>query len=178
MVTLEENQIAMRKGSHEIGAFVNGECRGSARLQEVNGRYIAFLTVSGEDGEEVVFRLYDVTTGTEYAKVAEERISYQSDAVYGTMKEPMRMHFNMTGVGENDDMLSLYPNPAKDQVRIEGREIQSVKVYNTLGQMVYHEEYGNTDQVVLPLNSLSAGVYVVNVLTTKGLLTMRKLVKD
>jgi hypothetical protein len=178
MVTLEENQIAMRKGSHEIGAFVNGECRGSARLQEVNGRYIAFLTVSGEDGEEVVFRLYDVTTGTEYAKVAEERISYQSDAVYGTMKEPMRMHFNMTGVGENDDMLSLYPNPTKDKVLVSGTAIQMIRVYNTMGQLIHAEDCGNAEQVELNLNGFSYGVYTISVLTSNGLTINKMVVKE
>ncbi len=177
MVTLEENQIAMRKGSHEIGAFVNGECRGSARLQEVNGRYIAFLTVSGEDGEEVVFRLYDVTTGTEYAKVAEERISYQSDAVYGTMKEPMRMHFNMTGVGENDGTVSLYPNPTSAKVLVQGNGIESVRVYNAMGQLLHAEEGLSAEQVELNLGQYSAGVYTVSVTMANGQTSNNMVVK-
>jgi hypothetical protein len=156
---------------------VNGEGRGSARLQEVNGRYIAFLTVSGEDGEEVVFRLYDVTTGTEYAKVAEERISYQSDAVYGTMKEPMRMHFNMTGVGENDGTVSLYPNPTSAKVLVQGNGIESVRVYNAMGQLLHAEEGLSAEQVELNLGQYSAGVYTVSVTMANGQTSNNMVVK-
>ena len=46
-----------RDGNLELGAFVNGECRGSAKLYHVASidRYIAFLTVTGQDAEQVEF---------------------------------------------------------------------------------------------------------------------------
>ncbi|MCR5013197.1 MAG: fibronectin type III domain-containing protein, partial [Bacteroidales bacterium] len=108
MLTLDESVFGMAEGSHEIGAFVDGECRGSARLTNVDGKYVAFLTVSGENAETVNFRLYDVTTGSVYGS-ANESISYKSDDIYGTASNPMVLHFRNTGVGEFDGAVSLFP---------------------------------------------------------------------
>jgi len=102
MLTLDENVFAMSEGSHEIGAFVNGECRGSARLQQVGSRYIAFLTVSGEDDEEVSFRLFDVNTGAEYESNT-KGISYAGNAIYGSLAHPMILQF---GTADLDEMSS------------------------------------------------------------------------
>ena len=44
---------------YTIGAFVGDECRGEGRM--INGRF--FVTVHGEMGEKVSFRLYDALTG-------------------------------------------------------------------------------------------------------------------
>jgi hypothetical protein len=178
IVTLDENQLAVRKGSHEVGAFVNGECRGSARIEEVNGSYVAFLTVSGEAGEEVTFRLYDVTTGSEYAKVASERISYKANDVYGTLSEPMRLHFGVTGVNEGEDTLSVYPNPTSDKVMVKGNGIETMKVYNAMGQLLHMEECGNAEQVELSLGGYSAGVYTVSVKLGNGQTVNSMIVKQ
>ena len=177
MVTLDAESIAMSEGSHEIGAFVNGECRGSALLKYVDGLYIAFLTVSGEDGEEVSFRLFDVNNNEEFAGVAEERINYHADNIYGSLKAPMTLHFRNTGLNEYNE-IGLFPNPTKDKVMIEGQGIETVKVYNAMGQLLYTEVCGNAVNVELNLSSYSAGVYTVNVRLANGHQANRMVVKE
>ena len=46
---------------YELAAFVDGECRGRAKLQYVEpmDTYLAFITINGNEGEEIAFRLYD-----------------------------------------------------------------------------------------------------------------------
>ncbi|MCR5013395.1 MAG: T9SS type A sorting domain-containing protein, partial [Bacteroidales bacterium] len=177
MVTLDESVFGMAEGSHEIGAFVDGECRGSARLTNVDGKYVAFLTVSGEDAETVSFRLYDVTTGSVYGS-ANESISYKSDDIYGTASNPMVLHFRNTGVDEFDGAVSLFPNPAKDKVQILGNGIQTVKVYNAMGQLLHAEEFADVEVLTLNLSSFNAGVYMVSVTTTNGSTFNKKVVKE
>ena len=175
MATIDASVFAVSE-YYEIGAFVNGECRGSARLQKVDGNYVAFLTVSGNDGDQVNFMLYDFM-GNEVKGTAEESIVYVSDNIIGSVNNPMMLHFNNTGVNELDGMVSMFPNPTKDNVKIFGNGIQMVKVYNTLGQMVYSEECGNATEVELNLSAFSAGVYTVSVLTN-GQVTNKAVVKE
>ena len=43
----------------ELGAFCNGECRGSELPFEENGRWLYFMSIGGNNGEDITFRLYD-----------------------------------------------------------------------------------------------------------------------
>jgi len=138
MLTLDENVFAMSEGSHEIGAFVNGECRGSARLQSAEGKYIAFLTVSGEDDEEVSFRLFDVNTGAEYES-ATNGISYASNDIYGSIAHPMILQF---GPADVDEMSSA--------------ESEEVEVFTIMG--VSLGKRANANEAV---KSLKPGIYLL-----------------
>ena len=178
LATLDASRYTMTEGNYEIGAFVGDECRGSARLQRVGSQYIAYLSVSGEEGETVRFKLYDVTNNVEQG-LAEEQVSYVSNAITGTTHEPVVLHFRgTTDVNESAYSVSMYPNPTKDEVMINGREIETVKVYNALGQLVYMEECGSADNVELHLNGLSAGVYTVNVRMANGQQVNKRIVKE
>ena len=93
MVTLDAEAFALKDGGYEIGAFVDGECRGAARLLYLDGdTYVAFLTVNGEEGETVEFALYDVYADRVQPGMADETIVYQPNAVYGSVEEPMTLH--------------------------------------------------------------------------------------
>lgn len=177
MVTLDASQFVMSEGSHEIGAFVNGECRGAARLQIANGQLVAFLTVTGVQDEVVSFRLYDVENNVEFAGFADEQIIYRADDIHGSVKHPMTLHFRNTGVNEYGE-ISLYPNPTNGKVMIQGQAIETVKVYNAMGQLLLNEVVDNADQVELNLSSFSAGVYTISVSMTNGQRMNRMVVRE
>lgn len=67
--------------------------------------------------------------------------------------------FSGTGVDEDGEVImQVYPNPAKEQIRIEGLETNSeVELFNELGALV---RTVNTDQDV-DISDLPAGVYVI-----------------
>ena len=69
--------------SYTVGAFVGDECRGEGRF--VNGK--AYISVAGEMGEVVTFRLYDKWTG-EFIDVTTE-LTFTDMA--GTAKAPVMM---------------------------------------------------------------------------------------
>ena len=43
----------------ELGAFCNGECRGTKFPVEDEGQWLYFMTIGGNVGDEITFRLYD-----------------------------------------------------------------------------------------------------------------------
>ncbi len=170
MVTLDASEFDLGKGSHEIAAFVGDDCRGSARLQEVNGQYIAFVTVGGEDGEEVTFRLFDVNGGEVYPEVAQEKLRYATDAVFGSLKEPFKLHFRGTGLDETEAMLRVSPNPvyAHGEVRLglSTTEKVRVEIYSALGVKVMSKETSDGRVVLSP--AVVPGTYIMKVVSASG----------
>lgn len=76
-----------------------------------------------------------------------------------------------------DNPISLYPNPTNKEVNISSENIiNSIEVFNSLGQKVYQTNV-KAKEKVLDINSLSKGVYIIGVNTEKGY-TKKKLIKN
>ena len=74
---------------------------------------------------------------------------------------------DITNVDENltyESNCVIYPNPAKDFVKIEGTEAAEVRVYNALGQMV--KTVRGTNEV--DLSGLVDGVYLLRITDADG----------
>ena len=73
---------------------------------------------------------------------------------------------NPDGIEEDEtfSVVSVFPNPSKGKVIIEGVEVCSVQVYNALGQMVKTVEDTNEISVA----GLPEGVYVLRIRDEKG----------
>ena len=79
----------------------------------------------------------------------------------------LHVYWSSTGVEENNSKLSVYPNPAKDSFTVEGEGLQSVEVYNMVGQKVY-STLCEGHSTVINLNGVETGIYMVKVYTTDG----------
>ena len=75
-------------------------------------------------------------------------------------------HYSSTdGLDEpTENPLTVWPNPAKDFVRIEGTEASEVQVYNALGQMVKTVKGSNEINV----SGLAEGVYMLRITDADG----------
>ena len=67
-----------------------------------------------------------------------------------------------------EDAVSVYPNPVVDKLYIKGDNVQSVEVYNLVGQQVM-----TSANEVLDLSNLTEGVYFVRVVCDGGMFTKR-----
>ena len=68
-------------------------------------------------------------------------------------------------IEENKDSeISVYPNPVRDRVVIEGIEVVEVEVYNTLGQMV--KTIQGTNEITVA--DLPQGVYLLRIADAEG----------
>ena len=75
----------------------------------------------------------------------------------------VRYHYSQEGVEENAaSTINVYPNPAKDVLTVKAGNISSVSIYSLLGQRVYSEDV-NSDEAVINMSDLDAGMYVVRV---------------
>jgi hypothetical protein len=156
----------------EVGAFVGDECRGSVRLMRVEetGRYMAFLTIHGETGEPVSFRVLDDRGELEVKETMELSIN----AMVGDLKTPYVLH-----AGSNS--MVLFPNPVTkgEAFSVEMPSDSDlngarVEVYNALGNLVRTETLTGKDASLAGMTA--AGVYTVKVTDRNGNVNYSKLV--
>lgn len=75
----------------------------------------------------------------------------------------------------NADEISIYPNPVTSVVNISVDNLNSVSVYNAMGQLVY-EQNADDDVIKIDVSSWSNGLYYVNVMTSEGKKLLQKLI--
>ena len=144
----------------EIGAFCDGECRGSARpiyIEELDSR-IVFLTVYGEANETITFRYYDVDGEEEY-DIANTMI-FGINATIGDLMKPYVINRATTNINEkSENSISIYPNPADRNTEINlDAECERVEIYNSLGVMISaYENVNHIDGIE------TTGVYMIKV---------------
>lgn len=94
---------------------------------------------------------------------------YYINAVYSdeceAISETIEAMWIPDGVDEHWGQSCIYPNPAKDMLRIEGKDILQVEVFNMVGQKVLSVSE-NFDAI--QLNSLPDGMYFVRLQTKQG----------
>ena len=141
---LEMNDLAE---DYTIGAFVGDECRGEGKV--VNGT--AYITVAGDGGEEVSFRLYNKWNG-QYSDV-NTKLAFTDLA--GSVNAPVILNApNVTGI---DDVAmggeGIYFN---GNVLVLGQFNGVASIMTIDGRVA-----ATTTQSTISLDELPAGVYVV-----------------
>lgn len=75
----------------------------------------------------------------------------------------------VNSIDENEQVISLYPNPARDIVNVVTEsEINSVQIYNFSGQLVKSEQFFSTKQVQITTTNLSEGIYMLTLNNSKS----------
>ena len=154
---------------YEIGAFVNGECRGSSRLLYFAplDRYYAMMTVTGENGEKVDFGLIKHNSPIDGNSRSNESITFMSDAIIGTLENPYHISF---GTNQQIGALELFPNPVdrNQQFKLSlpfDEQIKKIELINSLGSVVYHEE----GAIKTTINGVAvSGVYTIKATCRSG----------
>ena len=70
-------------------------------------------------------------------------------------------------IGESNESVSVYPNPATNNVNIVALGIKHITVINALGQVVY-DANADGNMTTLDMTPYQAGVYMVRVTTENG----------
>jgi hypothetical protein len=164
-----DNNTVLNSDQLEIGAFSGNDCRGSIRLQEVEGfdnPYLGFLMVFGEAGDEIHFKVYDHATASEYAATASVD-RFVTDGIYGNPANPERIALNVTGIHDvSANALSIYPNPVKNQLYIRHNfsQLDKVEVVDISGRILILKDRNSLSEgESLDVSHLSKGMYLLKV---------------
>ncbi|MDD2205206.1 MAG: C25 family cysteine peptidase [Bacteroidales bacterium] len=83
----------------------------------------------------------------------------------------------ITGISDVENM-KIYPNPANDNVFIYATGIQTVNVYNNVGQLMFTKSYSSVNEVTVNTADLESGLYFFDVKTAdNGSVRTRIVVK-
>lgn len=72
---------------------------------------------------------------------------------------------------------SVYPNPTSGNVTVECKDMTSVRVFNSLGQIVQEYHFETQDNIILDMSPCPAGVYLLEVTSFNGKALKRMILK-
>ena len=181
---VETEDEELRSDGYELAAFADDECRGSVRLLYVEpiDRYVAFLTVFGEQGDMLEFRLTD---GLE-TQVSADELAFVSDGMVGTLALPKVLHFGTLGVDETSVMVRIYPNPIRRKGMLnialpETSGTMTVEISNMLGVTMFRNEVvmepTSVARITLP-DAVVPGTYILKAIRADGTVYYGKLVVE
>ena len=79
-----------------------------------------------------------------------------------------------------NDNFMVYPNPASSLVYVSmqntAETIAKVTIIDVMGKVVYSQPASNTNQLVVDVNAISKGIYLVEIITSEGSKATKKLV--
>jgi glucose/arabinose dehydrogenase len=79
----------------------------------------------------------------------------------------------------NTNTISIYPNPASDNLNIKSTNnnlIKSISIYDLKGSTVLTKDNIGISENNISINSLLSGIYMVNVISVKGISIIKKLI--
>ena len=173
-----------RNSNDIVGAFVNGECRGTASPQYVEplDAYLLFLTVHGDESEsgDVVFQVYHEETDEILYVPVQER--YNANDVVGSLTEPYVIDARTLAIGDPGyvpvvfSLAQNYPNPFNPVTKIgygiAEDAVVTISVYNLIGERVatlvnesknpgyYFTNWDSKNDLGMPV---SAGMYIYQI---------------
>ena len=175
----------LRSEDYELGAFAGDECRGATPILYIKetDSYLAFLTISGENGDAFQFRLLDRTTGTVYTEANNFRITYNDNDVVGTLNAPCLLTFkNMLSSEETlAGMMRIFPNPVEHSGSLHlslpehmaNNADLNIQIVDLLGQVVKEEHMSGNECAIS--SDFTPGLYMVKVFANGALILNNKL---
>tara|TARA_Y100000782_G_C10187590_1_gene267681 strand:- start:5050 stop:6861 length:1812 start_codon:yes stop_codon:yes gene_type:complete len=170
-------QTAIEVGSAACAynaSILNAPGASTCTLVGVAVDYTGNVYATGDYVEEL--EAFNTSTAT-YAPIVHpnpgvrENFSTRFDFLAGSTLEYYKQS-TTNSVALTDDentQLNVYPNPAKDRVQValesNTEEMWNVKIYNTLGALIYTSSELSSEQSLLDidLNEMPAGVYLLRV---------------
>ena len=71
-----------------------------------------------------------------------------------------------------EETIAVYPNPVRDRLTVKADNLQSVEVFNLVGQLVM-----STTSAVVAMDELNQGIYFVRI-TADGQTVTKRIVKQ
>ncbi len=170
-----ENSVLDLGGSRAVDAF-------NIYRSTSEGNYTLLATVPFEAGMTSYEYLdTDVETHIGYYYQVTAHYTYEEDvecesppAMSLLIPEDDFVYVYITGVEElSQAEARIYPNPANNSINIEAKDMQRITIVNAVGQMVYDKELDQLSKVTLNTASYEAGMYILRIATSNGMVTKR-----
>ncbi len=111
--------------------------------------------------------------GTYYYKVTAYYADIDCESDYALAEGSTDDYVTVTvvSINENSDShIKIYPNPAKDRIKVEAEHINSLTIVNMMGQVVMRQD-ADSDEMTLDLGDFESGMYMLQIETASGVVT-------
>lgn len=177
-VSSQNGQDLLRAGDL-IMAFHGEEIRGVSEavfVPDLN-RHIFILTYySGEDMQDISFRIRFEKAGIEY--VPDLLLPFQADGIYGEAYLPHHIMVKDLSLDVDrleGNTLSLYPNPASDELMIwSSFPLREINIYTLTGEKIGHL-MSTENSLRIPVRHFAPGIYTLEAVTGDRVI-IRKIV--
>jgi len=141
---------------------------------QITNELIAFDSILENSGNDFMsIKLQDDNINATWGDTRSGRLNiwFQSLTTNGLV-------LNTQQVSPKQDLrVALFPNPSSSKVTVISELIYRIVVYNESGSIVLSEEYNQrTDAVEIDISGLESGAYLIQTVTSKGVLT-KKMIK-
>ena len=127
--------------------------------------------------ENIIAKHYNIATPTH---PGEQQLAITLTDFYGNTRTITKdLYVNPCHEVEVDEdenvVLSVYPNPARENIIVEGENIAEIEICNLLGEVVYEMQQCNGNNVI-STDGMGAGSYFVRVRMEDGKVVTKKIV--
>ena len=178
-----ENSCLIKSGSQwkpvtEFGTYLSWMLR--AYTSPIESQDIKSNVYWGpeEGGENLIVLGYEALPATQASYNTTENQRYHVTALWnGRETENSNVIYlgPSVGVEDNDIMAAdfeAYPNPVSDRLTIKAQGLRHVSLVTLTGAKVF-ERFVNGENAVIEMGNLSQGMYLLNILTEKGVRTVK-----
>ena len=142
------------------------------RKEEIEKEFVLVANVPAIEGQEEYEYFNPVHSGS---------VSYIIKAVYEREDETLESDGNVieiyiTDIQENDDNVSIFPNPTNGILNIKAENIENIRVFNLFGQEIMNINVDN-DNCIINMSQFTKGVYMLKVETANGT-AMKRIVVE
>lgn len=167
--------------SDVIAAFIDGECRGVAKVkhQSVLKDYFVFLMIySNNPTCEISFKIYDASENQEIE--VGSIINFSVNGIVGSVSNPYEFGFSM-GTGAYDVKIlpfRIFPNPVYSSlfIGIPDSDEATVCITNVAGQIVKTGQLSPGIVNEIPMVGFKSGIYIIRIHQGENQM-IRKVVK-
>jgi hypothetical protein len=154
-----------------LGAFAGDLCLGNIKATAINQyESLYFLTIYGNEGEQLAFNYYDKEKDEVYRATTE--LAFESNALIGSIENPFPIQIDIASNEEVYDIFSvaIYPNPFADYLElsysIDKSGEMSIDIYDVMGRhmkSITEDEYQEKGSYKrqIDLSKLNQGVYFI-----------------
>ncbi len=193
------NQIATALSKRDT-ALVQQLLNGWNKTNRVDSNYAKFFTWTLQRGLKQPVNLADVEELAKRCPQTDGNVVFLSQNLYNAITNQHRIFTtscDLTGdkfpnntanyiakpaaKSTENNTVSIYPNPASNNVVVKGNDIAFIEVYTMNGTKVYssqHYNYKGETNIVIPIKSWEQGMYILKVYDKQNKYNIHKIIKQ